>query len=113
MPEIPKTASSQELAGEPPRSFAPGEEDGYQTDTFSRNDQEGLPSEAELTGREASNADVNRALDAGEEDGYRTDTFSRNDGEGLPDDEELIGDDEAFGAEATIDADQLKATDLG
>jgi hypothetical protein len=99
-------------ASEPIRSFKAGEEDGYQTDTFSRNDQEGLPSEAELTGREASLADVNRALDAGEEGAYRTDAFSRNDGEGLPDDAELIGDDEAGAAvEATIDADQLKAAD--
>jgi hypothetical protein len=78
-----------------PNSPANGEQDGYRIDTFSRNDQEGLPSEAELTGREASSADVNRALDAGEEDGYRTDTFSRNDGEGLPDDTELIDEAEA------------------
>jgi hypothetical protein len=75
---------------ESPKSPASGEQDGYRTDIFSRNDQEGLPSEVELTGREASSADVNRALDAGEEGGYRTDTFSRNDGEGLPDDAELI-----------------------
>jgi hypothetical protein len=74
---------------------ASGEQDGYRTDIFSRNDEEGLPSEAEVTGREASLADVNRALDAGEEDGYRADTFSRNDGEGLPDDGELIDDETA------------------
>ena len=85
-----KTPADQGPAGDLSRSFASGEEDGYRTDTFSRNDQEGLPSEAELSGHKASNADVNRALDAGEEGDYRTDTFSRNDGEGLPDDEELI-----------------------
>lgn len=104
-----ETQASQALASKLSRSFAAGEEDGYRTDTFSRNDQEGLPSEAELTGREASITDVNRALDAGEQGGYRTDTFSRNDGEGLPDDEALIG--AACGVEATIDADQLKAAD--
>ncbi len=107
-----ETQASQALASKLSRTFAAGEEDGYRTDTFSRNDQEGLPSEAALTGRDASSADVNRALDAGEEDGYRTDTFSRNDGEGLPDDAGLIGDDgAACGVEATIDADQLKAAD--
>ena len=92
MPDSPQfnTPASQVPASEPLRGVASGEQDGYRTDILSRNDQEGLPSEAELTGREASNADVNRALDAGEEDGYRTDTFSRNDGEGLPDDAELI-----------------------
>ena len=78
---------------------ASGEQDGYRTDIVSRNDEEGLPSEVEVTGREASLADVNHALDAGEEDGYRTDTFSRNDGEGLPDDAELI-DDETAGAKS-------------
>jgi hypothetical protein len=31
--------------GEVERSFDPGEEDGYQTDTFSRNDREGVPAE--------------------------------------------------------------------
>lgn len=106
-----ETQASQVLASKLSRTFEAGEEDGYRTDTFSRNDQEGLPSEAELTGREASSAEVNRALDAGEEGDYRTDTFSRNDGEGLPGDEELIGDDGAAGVEATIDADQLKAAD--
>jgi len=106
------TQASQALANKLSRTFAAGEEDGYRTDTFSRNDQEGLPSEAELAGRQASSADVNRALDAGEEGDYRTDTFSRNDGEGLPDEAALIGDDgDACGVEATIDADQLRAAD--
>jgi hypothetical protein len=31
--------------GEVERSFEPGEQPGYQTDTFSRNDREGVPAE--------------------------------------------------------------------
>ncbi|HUZ11988.1 MAG TPA: hypothetical protein VMU93_03940 [Caulobacteraceae bacterium] len=42
MADHPKTPADEKLVPpEPPRSFAAGEEDGYQTDTFSRNDQEG------------------------------------------------------------------------
>jgi general stress protein YciG len=99
-PKQPKISPGR-APGEAPRSFAAGEEDGYQTDTFSRNDREGRPSEAELGGREASSADVERVLDAGEEGGYRTDTFSRNDREGLPDDDELAEDDAAAARSAT------------
>jgi hypothetical protein len=108
-PTQPTTPSGQAPASEPARSFASGEEDGYRTDTFSRNDREGLPSEVELTGREASSADVNRALDAGEEGAYRTDTFSRNDGEGLPVDEEPI--DQVTAGSAPAARNPLKATD--
>ncbi|HZZ87849.1 MAG TPA: hypothetical protein VFE13_05885 [Caulobacteraceae bacterium] len=32
---------------ETPRTFKPGEENGYQADTFSRNDREGQPPDAE------------------------------------------------------------------
>jgi hypothetical protein len=107
----PEASASQIIARKLSRSFEAGEEDGYRTDTFSRNDREGLPSEAEMTGRVASTAEVNRALDAGEEGGYRTDVFSRNDGEGLPDDEALIvGEGAACGIAAASDADPLKAT---
>ena len=116
MPDLPKSPDlpqssvpgGQPLASEPPRSFASGEEDGYRTDTFSRNDEEGLPSEVELTGREASRADINRALDVGEEGAYRTDTFSRNDGEGLPNDEAVIDEGKT---DPVAQRSPLKATD--
>jgi hypothetical protein len=65
-------------AGKEPRSFEAGEEDGYATDTFSRNDREGRPG-PDLTGLA-----VSASLRAGEEDGYATDAFSRNDREGVP-----------------------------
>ena len=110
-PSQSKTPTGPAPDGEASRSFAAGEEDGYRTDTFSRNDQEGLPSEAEATGREASRADIDRALDAGEEDGYRTDTFSRNDGEGLPDDEALIDEGKASVVPAKPTSAPLKAGD--
>jgi len=69
------------------RSARDGEQDGYLTDTFSRNDREGLP------GPEVDMAGVSAVLSAGEEDGYATDTFSRNDREGTPTEEEATADD--------------------
>jgi hypothetical protein len=37
-----------------PRSFKPGEKDGFQTDTFSRNDREGRPSLEEMAGDDSA-----------------------------------------------------------
>jgi hypothetical protein len=51
MPDDPKTPAPErgQGAGGEPRSFGSGEEDGYQTDTFSRGDKEG-PSPGEEPG---------------------------------------------------------------
>ena len=59
-----------------------GDDDAYQTDTFSRGDAEGAP--AEDPGGPDELVDDDRILEAGAADGYQTDTFSRNDQEGAP-----------------------------
>ncbi len=52
--------------GETERSFKPGAQDGYQTDTFSRNDEEGVPAEdlCEGAGDETGTSSVEATPDA-------------------------------------------------
>jgi hypothetical protein len=50
--------------GEPSRSFKSGEEGGYRTDTFSRNDREGLPDPAEAAGDDSDGARAETTPDA-------------------------------------------------
>ena len=68
--------------GEPERSFEAGAAGGYQTDAFSRGDEEGAP--ADDTGRPDAVTGDEPIVAAGEADGYQTDAFSRGDEEGVP-----------------------------
>jgi hypothetical protein len=60
----------------------PGEDDRYQTDTFSRGDAEGAP--ADDPGGPDELAEDERPLESGAAGGYQTDAFSRGDREGVP-----------------------------
>jgi hypothetical protein len=59
-----------------------GDDDRYQTDTFSRGDAEGAP--AQDPGVPDELAQDERPIEAGAAGGYQTDAFSRNDEEGVP-----------------------------
>ena len=68
--------------GEGERSFEAGAEGGYQTDAFSRNDEEGLAADDNGQPDEVEGSEP--IVAAGAEDGYQTDAFSRGDEEGVP-----------------------------
>lgn len=68
--------------GERERSFEAGAEGGYQTDAFSRNDEEGVA--ADDAGQPDEVEGSEPLVSAGAADGYQTDAFSRGDEEGVP-----------------------------
>jgi hypothetical protein len=89
-----------------------GDDERYQTDTFSRGDAEGAP--ADEPGGPDEVAQDERVLEAGAAGGYQTDTFSRGDEEGVPQ-AELRGPSAKTGdgaaAEAAPQGTHLKAVD--
>jgi hypothetical protein len=86
-----------------------GEEDGYRADTFSRNDEEGVP--ADDSGEPDTVADAEPILAAGEAGGYQTDAFSRGDEEGVPVEELRGSSPKAKHAEAAPEGAHRKAVD--
>jgi hypothetical protein len=91
----------------------PGDDDRYQTDTFSRGDAEGVP--ADDPGGPDELVEDDRPLEAGAAGGYQTDAFSRNDEEGVPQEDLKAPAKSASDAPAKTDTPpkgtHLKATD--
>ena len=79
---MPGNDQAKPPLGERERSFEKGAEGGYQTDAFSRNDEEGVA--ADDAGQPDEVEGSEPVVAAGAEDGYQTDAFSRGDEEGVP-----------------------------
>ncbi|HEX4752987.1 MAG TPA: hypothetical protein VH268_08815 [Solirubrobacterales bacterium] len=79
---MPGNDQAKPPLGERERSFEAGAEGGYQTDAFSRNDEEGVAADDAGQPDEVEGAEP--IVAAGEADGYQTDAFSRGDAEGVP-----------------------------
>lgn len=79
---MPGNDQAKPPVGERERSFEAGAEGGYQTDAFSRNDEEGVA--ADDAGKPDEVEGSEPIVAAGEADGYQTDAFSRGDAEGVP-----------------------------
>jgi hypothetical protein len=106
---MPDQDQSKPPPGETKRSFTPGDDDGYRADTFSRNDEEGVP--ADDSGEPDTVADAEPILAAGEAGGYQTDAFSRGDEEGVPVEELRGSSPKATPAEAAPEGAHRKALD--
>jgi len=79
---MPGNDQAKPPMGERERSFEAGAEGGYQTDAFSRNDEEGVA--ADDAGQPDEVEGSEPVVAAGAEAGYQTDAFSRGDEEGVP-----------------------------
>ena len=79
---MPQDKQPRPPLGETERSFEAGAEGGYQTDAFSRGDEEGVA--AADAGQPDHIEGSEPIVAAGEADGYQTDAFSRGDEEGVP-----------------------------
>jgi hypothetical protein len=107
---MPGNDQAKPPLGERERSFEAGAEGGYQTDAFSRNDEEGVAADDAGQPDEVEGAEP--VVAAGAEDGYQTDAFSRGDEEGVP--QEALTEPQrkaAPAAEANPEAAMRKAVD--
>ena len=79
---MPGNDKAKPPVGETERSFEAGAAGGYQTDAFSRGDEEGVA--ADDAGKPDEVEGDEPVVAAGEAGGYQTDAFSRGDEEGVP-----------------------------
>jgi len=106
---MPENDQTKRPIGETERSFESSQAEGYQTDLFSRGDEEGIPAEPSPNPDEV--ADDPRVLEAGEADGYQTDAFSRGDEEGVPQGDLQARQPKPAGASGLPESTQRKAVD--